>query len=359
MFCFDIYIYKKFNLLLFLIFMVEHQGPIVTVICLCYNHAAYVEQALQSVINQSYPFVQLIVADDASSDGSEKIISSFLNGRSDINFVQNQTNLGNCATFNIAFALAKGKYIIDLAADDVLLYDRISNQVTEFEKLDERYGVIFSDVFNIDERGGIIGLYENKKKIRGEIYKELLSSFLISAPSMMVRKSVLDHLGGYDENLAYEDFDFWVRSSRHYYYYYLPGATTLKRRLKSSLSWSFNLQRQYKIQYSTYLVCEKAFELNRNDDENLALAQRINYQIKQAYWSGNPEVVRDYINLLNKIKPPGVFIKLISILVKLGIGPSEVFKMVFEWKASVRELLCKIFYKIKFKNGIKNRQQSA
>jgi len=336
--------------------------PLVTVICLCFNHQDYVIQALQSVINQTYSNIQLIVADDASEDDSQKIISKFIINHPEIIFIKNEQNLGNCSTFNKAFAFAKGKYIIDLSADDLLLNNRVSKQVTDLEELPEKYGVIFSDVFYINEKTEIIGRQNKPQKIipSGDIYEKVLESFFISSPSMMIRKSVLDDLGGYDENLAYEDFDFWVRSSRKYFYYYSPDALTLKRKLPSSLSNKFYLQRQYKLQISTYLVCEKAFILNVDEAENKALAKRVKYQLRQAYISGNGEVIENYKNLLNKLNMLDVFSKTLLFLNRSGIKPNKTYFILRKLNITLLNLVCNISYKVKYKfYGIKSGHQSS
>ncbi len=342
--------------------MVLENYPPVTVICLCFNHQNYVIQALQSVIDQSYTNIQLIVADDASEDDSQQIISNFIIHHPEIIFIKNEKNLGNCITFNKAFAFAKGKYIIDLSADDLLLNNRVSKQVTDFEELTEEYGVIFSDVFYINEKTEIVGKQNLSQKIiaSGDIYEKVLESFFISAPTMMIRKSVLDDLDGYDENLAYEDFDFWVRSSRKYLYHYSPEALTFKRKLPGSLSNKFYLQKQYKLQMSTYLVCEKAFVLNRNEAENKALAKRVKYQLRQAYISGNGEVIENYKNLLNKLNRLDAFSKTLLFLNCKGIKPYKTYFILRKLKITVFYLVCNISNKVKYKfYGFKGGKQSS
>ncbi|HHL53227.1 MAG TPA: glycosyltransferase family 2 protein, partial [Flammeovirgaceae bacterium] len=92
--------------------------PLVSVICLSYNHAAYVGEAIASVLAQNYPRVELIVVDDGSSDASVSAIKQALAGKKDIKFIALQENIGNCRAFNLAWRQAQGDYIIDLAADD-------------------------------------------------------------------------------------------------------------------------------------------------------------------------------------------------------------------------------------------------
>jgi hypothetical protein len=111
----------------------------------------------------------------------------------------------------------------------------------------------------------------------------------------------LDLLGGYDEDLSYEDFDFWVRSSRNFLYYYQDNITTLKRILKKSHSTAFYTHKKNPHLQSTLKVCEKAFLLNKTQEEHHFLAQNIKYHQRQALFMEDFELVFAYQNLLEKI----------------------------------------------------------
>jgi hypothetical protein len=117
---------------------------------------------------------------------------------------------------------------------------------------------------------------------------------------MMMRRSVLEELNGYDETLAYEDFDFWVRSSRSYKYCFSEEPLVKKRILPGSLS-----SRQYvpnsSILASTYKVCLKAEKLNRNRQEHLALARRAAYEARQAIISGNFALALKFLLLIERL----------------------------------------------------------
>lgn len=286
-------------------------SPLVTVICLCYNQAAYVKEALFSVVNQTYPNVELIIADDASTDGSLAVIQSFIEQFPQTKLLTNRQNSGNCRTFNQALALARGTYIIDLAADDVLLDTRLEKQVSQFEQLDELYGVGFTNALYMDEQSRVTGYHypvtaDGKAKTAvpsGDVYAEILKRYFICTPTMMMRKSVLDALGGYDEKLSYEDFDFWVRSARRYKYFYVDEPLTMKRRVNGSLSTKFYAAGQNAMLASTLRVCEKAERLNQTPEENAALAICVRYHLRQSFYTQNFELVHQYAALLKRLAP--------------------------------------------------------
>ncbi|MEQ6120062.1 glycosyltransferase [Reichenbachiella sp. MALMAid0571] len=294
--------------------------PLVSVFCLCYNHEKYVSQAIQSVLNQTYSNIELIVVDDASTDGSKGEIEQILKNQQ-FTFLYLPENVGNTKAFNRAFVRSNGKYIIDLAADDVLVQDRIEKQVAFFEESSNSTGVIYSDVAYIDGNGQPLSHhFSNKKHIpyTGNVYEKLISTYFIPPPSMMMKREVLEQLNGYDENLAYEDFDFWIRSSRDWLYAYQPEKLTLVRRLEDSLS-SKAYSKHDKQLYSTYVVCKKIKSLNKTESENRALRKRLEYEIRHSVFSGNYQEAKLFVALYREMKALPITLRLLELLNRLKI----------------------------------------
>ena len=258
-------------------------SPLVTVICICYNHSEFIEEAIDSVFQQTYKAIQLIVLDDASSDNSVDVIVSALKSHPKILFIKNDSTLGHTNTFNRGLKEARGEFIIDLAGDDVLLPNRVAIGVSDFENASEKCGVHFSDAEWIDGIGKSLGFHSEKflqRNIKDEnLYMDLISRYFICSPTMMFRKQVIDDLGGYDDTLSYEDFDFWIRSSRNWNYWYSQEVLVKKRKLRSghAQSQSKVFSRQSK---STYKVCQKIMQLNRTKEEQDKLSSRIMYEMR-------------------------------------------------------------------------------
>ncbi len=285
------------------------RNPLVSVICLCYNHERFVRLAVESVIEQTYNPIQIILADDASDDSSQTIIRQLKNDYPHLEVLLSQENLGNCKAFNKAYALAKGDFVVDFSTDDIMLPDRIQKQVEAFLALDERTGVIFTDAIYIDQQGaflrehfsyllgkGLIGSIPE-----GDVYQAVLSSYFIPSPTMMIRRKVLDDLGGYDETLSYEDFDLWVRSAREFQYAFLNEKLTAIRKLGKSMSTGWYIPGDKQL-ISTYRVCVKAMSLNRDEADHAALVQRVRYEFRQSVFTGNHREAKMFYDLLKELK---------------------------------------------------------
>ncbi len=302
--------------------------PLVTVICVCHNQGEYVTECLQSVLAQDYRHIELIITDDASKDNSLQKINAFLEENPSTVFIQNEENLGHCATFNKGLKITKGKYIIDLAADDLMLPNRISLQVAAFEQLDKTYAVVFTDAYIINEKGETLATFYRRDKTGhliqqvpdGYIYTNLIKKMVISSPTMMMRKSVLDELGGYDETLSYEDYDFWVRSGRKYKYHYLDELLTKKRKVSGSQGSQFYRKAQNQHLASTLKVCKKAQTLNQNKEEDLALAVSVGYHMQLAFLTANLDLCKRFFELLITLEKPLFKYLLMNKLSQLGIN---------------------------------------
>lgn len=223
--------------------------PLVTVICLCYNHESFVIESLESVVNQHYKNIQIIVVDDHSSDNSVLVIEKWLKNHPGIIFIKNPQNLGNTKAFNQATKLAHGSFLIDLACDDLLLPNCIEIQIKSyFKNKTSNIGIVFGNAENIDKNGNYISDHFKTDNYKNVLDKSLFKTTLltvlaggntINSVSAMINKTVFDELNGYDESLAFEDLDFWIRVLEKYQIVFIDEIITQKRDLKTSLGNQF------------------------------------------------------------------------------------------------------------------------
>ena len=208
--------------------------------------------------------------------------------------------------------------------------ERVTEQVRFFEQLDRSYGVIFSDAQYIGPNGNKLGGHFGNPNPKvtltevpsGEIYQELLGMYFLPTPTMMIRREVLEDLNGYDDSLAYEDFDFWVRSSRKYKYQYQDQVLSRIRRVPGSMSHGQYRKENNQIR-STYEVCRKALRLNQTEEENEALIRRLRYEFRQSLIWGHIKEAELFYSLHKEIAPPGLILRALNlggpVLASLGI----------------------------------------
>ncbi|CAG4991842.1 hypothetical protein DYBT9275_00840 [Dyadobacter sp. CECT 9275] len=307
--------------------------PLVTVILTTYNQAEFVGETLLSVIGQSYPHIQLIIIDNASQDGTVAKIEAFLEEHPVAGFTRNSSNAGLCKAFNTGLASAEGKYVIDLSGDDIMLPDRIEKQVAAFEKLPDHFVVVFSNARYLSAAGEVLHHHYQTGKDgkavgfvpQGDVYKQVLEKYFICTPTMMMRTHILRQIGGYDETLSFEDFDFWVRTSVKYYYHYVDEVLTYKRITPNSLGTQV-ICKGSGILDSCYTVCNKAYDLNRDQEEFDLLAHRIRSFIRKCWYAQEFELAIKFRRLLNYIENPGLQTELIVFLCRLHIPINGLYR---------------------------------
>ncbi len=274
--------------------MTTSSKPLVSVICLCYNHADFVEETLNSVDSQTYRNIELIIVDDFSKDDSRALIEKWVNNHLIAKHVIfNKKNLGMTKAFNKGLNMAKGKYIIDLAADDVLLPTSIQNHINNFKKNQFRTGISFGNAESIDRFNKHIEyrypVDQHKKVINhpgeGNLYTKIVEQFFISSPSLMSDIEVYNTLGGYDANLYFEDLDFLIRSSRVFPYFFCDEIVIKRRELSNSMS--ADIERRNRGSYlhrkSFFKIFIKTNKLSETKTENWALIKRVSQEIKNCF----------------------------------------------------------------------------
>ena len=189
-------------------------NPRVTVLMAVYNGQAFLREAIESILNQSYADFELLIADDASTDRTPDIIRSYRDPR--IRVVRNESNRGVAYTRNRALPLARGEYVAVLDADDVSYPHRLETQVAY---LDAHPDVVLlgGSYEIIDDQGHVINTAHAQTDPLS-IRWHLLFGNCIAQSTVMYRLPEVVELGGYDDRVfAGEDYDLYVRiaASRH------------------------------------------------------------------------------------------------------------------------------------------------
>jgi GT2 family glycosyltransferase/radical SAM superfamily enzyme YgiQ (UPF0313 family)/Flp pilus assembly protein TadD/glycosyltransferase involved in cell wall biosynthesis len=188
-------------------------NPLVSVIMSVHNGELHLKQAIKSIMEQGFLNYEFIIIDDASTDATLDILRSFRDPR--IAIFRNNRNLGLTASLNIGLRSARGKYIARMDADDVSIPHRFAQQVDYLER-NPSVAVVGSAYYIINEDGTVTGIVEVLTD-SGEIAKDLPRQNWFGHGSVMMRKSCIDEVGGYDEKFVYaQDYDLFLRLSERY-----------------------------------------------------------------------------------------------------------------------------------------------
>ncbi|PSU76477.1 hypothetical protein CTM93_19440 [Photobacterium phosphoreum] len=185
--------------------------PLISVVVPSFNHRQFIGKTIETICNQSYEKIQLIIIDDGSTDGSveyiNKLKGKYKNIIEDFVFIS-QSNIGLTKTLNRAlFEYVNGDYITIVASDDYLLEDSLK---LRFECLKNTSSdVVFSECIRVDELNNFVGsILFTKERYISLVDLSVRSNFL-PAPSAFMKTAVLRKIGGYDESLWFEDLDMW------------------------------------------------------------------------------------------------------------------------------------------------------
>lgn len=193
----------------------------VTVIMGFHDEAGTVRAAIESLRAQSYGAWDCVIVDDASQEAQRVSLLEAVNGDGRFQVLHNPKNLGLAASLNRGIAAAAGELIARMDADDRCLPSRLERQVA-FLQSNPEVSVVGTAAWKVDRFGQRIGLLtmpEGHEEISRTIFRR--TPFV--HPSVMMRKSFLERVGGYDPRFRRaQDADLWLRGLRHGRYHNLP-----------------------------------------------------------------------------------------------------------------------------------------
>lgn len=240
------------------------EQPLVSVIVVSYNAEDTVLETLDSVLNQTYPKVELVLSDDCSKDKTVDVAQKWFNEHSvafkgGAHLLTAEQNQGICANFNKAIRFASGEWIKIIAADDILFpnccwdYVEFSLRHPEAKFITSyvaMYDCFFTEDRCIDKHYSARDLTVFNKE-SGEQLKKMVYQIFVTAPSMFFSKSVFVEVGGFNERYSYEDHPFYVTLLEHGHKLYFMPKVTAGYRVHNSM---FNSQKKlfnYKFSLSS------------------------------------------------------------------------------------------------------------
>ena len=184
--------------------------PHISVVLPAYNAEKYLDQAVRSILAQTFTDFELIIVDDGSSDKTLAIAHNLANDLADprIRVIANKENRGIPKTRNIGWKAATGEFIAHQDADDYSHPTRLEKQIAYLRK-NPKVGVLGTNRQTLNRKGKI---RDHKPMPEQAVFDDLLHRNVVISASAMIRRSVLEQAGGYDEWFpTCEDYDLWLR----------------------------------------------------------------------------------------------------------------------------------------------------
>ena len=205
--------------------------PKVSIIIPTYNQSQYLEEAVESVLNQTYKNIEIIIVDDGSTDNTPEVIKSFDNK---IIYIQ-QKNKGASGARNTGIKKANGQYIAFLDSDDLWLKNKLEKQI-KFIQNNPEIGLLGTGCYQMIDINKMI--YKKIFPAKNEILqKDLIKYNPFIQSSVMIKKDVFNSIGLYDEKFKEsEDYDLWLRIAQKYKVANLEQALVTKKYYAEGLS---------------------------------------------------------------------------------------------------------------------------
>tara|TARA_E500000178_G_C16961645_1_gene726330 strand:- start:519 stop:1421 length:903 start_codon:yes stop_codon:yes gene_type:complete len=197
----------------------KKNNPLVSIVIPTYNRANFLKKAIDSVLNQTYSKLELIIVDDHSTDNTDKIISSYNDER--LKYLKNNSKGIIASSRNMGIRNSRGEWIAFLDSDDWWTLDKLEICLKD---INEETDFIYHDLEIIYDKTN--SFLKRRDNIGRELKKPILNDLLIGGinvgnaignSSVIVRKNILTRIGGINENknlVASEDYNTWLRIAK-------------------------------------------------------------------------------------------------------------------------------------------------
>ncbi len=196
--------------------MENRKSPLISVLMGVYNCASTVEEAVQSIIDQTITDWELIICDDGSADNTYEVVKALAEKEKRIVLIRNERNMGLAPTLNNCLRVARGTYTARMDGDDICAPDRFEKELAVLEA-DPDCAVVSCGMLSFDEEGVYGQSNYPEKPDKTDFFR--MSPFCHAG--CMMRREILQELGGYKESddvQRFEDYDLWYRLYKAGYY---------------------------------------------------------------------------------------------------------------------------------------------
>ena len=283
-------------------------SPLVSVVIPCYNHEQFVQDSIQSVIDQTYENIELIIIDDGSTDNSVSKIQEMvvICEQRFVNFeFRSRLNVGLSATLNESLEWCRGKYYSAIASDDEMLNEKTTIQVSFLEKNLDCVAVF----------GGVKIINNNKEIINEQLNRDKQYSFKeiimhehdLPAPTQMIRLIAVKKVGGYDARLYIEDWYMWLKLTERGNIFYISEVFALYRQHDNNISHNLTKMHQGRFEviecFRGYPSYKKAIKNVKwlNAQDKLIISKNPIYFLKLFKINPKKVTVKSYENCKKRL----------------------------------------------------------
>lgn len=195
--------------------MTTHFIPqLVSVIVPVFNRVDLVGKTLDSILEQTYPYVEIIAINDGSTDDTLAVLCAYANKYPNQIVVVDQKNTGQVRARNNGIERANGEFIAFLDSDDTWEKEKLTLQIPLFN---EKVGLVYCSIYEVNESGDILRTVPCESAVKGNVYGMMLINNRMTGGSVVVTRKALDKVGLFDESFqAAENWDLWIRISKEY-----------------------------------------------------------------------------------------------------------------------------------------------
>lgn len=239
--------------------VVNKEFPLASIVMAAYNAADFIGEAIESVLNQSYPNFELIIVNDGSKDNTEEIITRHLKNEK-IKYIS-QPNAGQTVAKNNGIKRASGEIIGFCDADDYWHPQKLEKQLAIL-MTDSKIGVVYSDIQAINQQGEIIKENETLAGKQGSILKDLLFDNFIPFGSTIFRVECIKEHGAFNESYRMGiDWDLWLRFSTTWdfafstekLYFYREWEGQMSRNYNGRYLGALTILKNFNTKYSSFV----------------------------------------------------------------------------------------------------------
>lgn len=305
--------------------MIQKNIPKVSVVIPVYNQEKYIQECVESVLNQNHKNLEIIVVDDGSTDATPEILKKF---GERIKYIR-QDNQGPSSALNNGLRYGKSLFVGWLGSDDIYLPDLIELQVKKFQE-DSSLALIYTDYVIINSEGKELRVVSCPCPSPEQFATTLLAGNFINGSTVLMRKECHEKVGYYDENLkASVDGDMWFRLLKHGFKFgHIPIPLVKYRWHPANISHKFRLMQKHRD--NVHLKAFKAFSsqglfnsTSELEQLSFAFAKQFSFRsaatvIKKAGEIENKfSFRRGFLWFLFKMMSNSLFIGLIGLVIKI------------------------------------------